>query len=167
MRRYARGLALTAQGKTDEAQKELDAVQAEIGATPADTKKLFNSARAMLTVAHDMLAGQLAIARGQTEDGLALLRKAVEGEDALGYDEPPDWYTPTRHALGAALLKANRASDAEKVYQEELARNPENGWSLFGLAQSLKAQGKDAGPAEERLKKAWANADITLTTTWY
>ncbi len=166
IRSYARGLAFAAQGKTEDAQKELEAVKAAVEATPAETRKYFNSARGLLSIARDVLAGELAIAQGRGGEGIDLLRSAVTGEDALGYDEPPDWYPPARHALGAALLKAGRAAEAEKVYSEDLKKNPENGWSLFGLAESLKAQKKDAGPTEERFKKAWANADIKLTTTW-
>ncbi len=167
LRRYARGLAFVGQKKLDDAERELGAVSAALEALPSDSHKMLNSGRALLGVARDVLAGELAIARGKTDEGIASLRRAVEGEDGLGYDEPPDWYPPARHALGAALLNGSKAADAERVYQDDLAHNPENGWALFGLAQSLKAQGKDAAEVEQRLKKAWTNADLELTTTWY
>ncbi|HRP88361.1 MAG TPA: hypothetical protein PLS34_12710, partial [Gammaproteobacteria bacterium] len=92
---------------------------------------------------------------------------AVVIEDALPYDEPPGWHMPVRHSLGAVLLDAGRPAEAEAVYREELRRNPENGWSLFGLTQSLLAQ-DDAAAAEaagRRFERAWANADVELSAS--
>ena len=85
-------------------------------------------------------------------------------EDGLQYMEPPFWYYPIRHSLGAVLLKTGRAAEAETVYREDLKRFPENGWSLYGLAQSLCAQKKadEAAAVDQRLKKSWAHADVTL-----
>jgi predicted Zn-dependent protease len=83
----------------------------------------------------------------------------------LTYDEPPDWYLPIRQRMGAILLAANRPVRAEKVFREDLVHRPENGWSLYGLAQSLKAQKKTEAAAkiEERFEKAWKTADVQLT----
>ena len=88
-------------------------------------------------------------------------------EDALNYDEPADWSTPARQYLGSALLKAKRYAAAEQVYQEDLAIYPDNGWSLFGLLQSLQAQGKDAEvkTVEQQFESAWQYADIQLTAS--
>jgi Tfp pilus assembly protein PilF len=85
-------------------------------------------------------------------------------QDALGYDEPPSWYYPVRENLGAELLASKQPALAEAVYRADLKRNPENPRSLFGLAQSLRAQGKtpEAAKVEERFTKAWAHADVTL-----
>jgi hypothetical protein len=95
------------------------------------------------------------------------LQDAILLEDSLNYIEPPDWHYPIRQSLGAVLLKAGRPLEAETVYWEDLRRNPDNGWSLFGLMQSLRAQGKEeqAAGVEARFKKAWANADVTLTAS--
>jgi len=89
-------------------------------------------------------------------------RRAVRLEDALVYTEPAEFHYPPRHALGAVLLEANRPAEAETVYWEDLKRNRENGWALFGLMQALKTQGKneDAALVEARFKKAWARADV-------
>ena len=94
------------------------------------------------------------------------LDRAIRYEDALIYQEPADWHAPVRQNLGAVLLAAGRADEAEAVFWEDLKRNPENGWSLFGLVQALKAQGKtdDAALAQERFRKAWRDADVTLTS---
>jgi hypothetical protein len=89
---------------------------------------------------------------------------AMKLEDALNYTEPPDWYYPIRHSLGVVLLRAGKAADAEQIYREDLVRFPENGWALYGLGQSLRAQGKaaEADKVAARLTLAWAKADITL-----
>jgi tetratricopeptide (TPR) repeat protein len=87
-------------------------------------------------------------------------------EDALKYDEPPAWMIPIRHSLGANLMKAGRLAEAEEVYREDLRRLPENGWSLYGLAETLKAAKKpEAAAAEARFTKAWAKADIKINSS--
>ncbi|MGH9787432.1 MAG: hypothetical protein ACRD4U_01860, partial [Candidatus Acidiferrales bacterium] len=101
------------------------------------------------------------------DQALAALHRAVLMEDGLTYMEPADWHYPVRQSLGAVLLKAGRAAEAEQVYWEDLRRNPENGWSLFGLMQALRAQKRDeeAAAIEQRFKRAWANADVQLTSS--
>jgi predicted Zn-dependent protease len=95
------------------------------------------------------------------------LREAVTKEDQLAYDEPADWFFPDRHMLGAVLIKAGRAVDAELVYRDDLSRHPNNGWALYGLAQSLKLQnrGADASAAQQLFDTAWKNADIPLAAS--
>jgi tetratricopeptide (TPR) repeat protein len=111
-----------------------------------------------------MLAGEIAAARGNFDTAIAHLDKAVRLEDSLVYTEPAEFHYPARHALGAILLEAGRAQEAETVYWEDLKRNRENGWALFGLLQALRAQNKteDAALTEARFKTAWARADATL-----
>ena len=91
----------------------------------------------------------------------------MELEDTLPYMEPPFCYMPMRHGLGAALLSAGQAAEAEKVYRQDLANNPHNGWSLFGLSQSLTAQGKQelADEVMQRFNLAWIRADLKLTSS--
>jgi tetratricopeptide (TPR) repeat protein len=90
-------------------------------------------------------------------------------QDSLRYDEPPPWNATARQSLGAVLLQAGRPAEAESVYREDLARYPANGWSLYGLTQSLRAQKKtgEADQAEKQFRKAWANADVQLTSSRY
>jgi hypothetical protein len=97
------------------------------------------------------------------------LREASRIEDTLRYSEPPDWIHPIRHALGATLLQESRAADAEAVYREDLARQPNNGWSLYGLAKSLRLQGKDAEaqPIEAQFNAVWSEADIQITSSCF
>jgi predicted Zn-dependent protease len=95
------------------------------------------------------------------------LKAALSEEDQLAYDEPADWFVPGRHLLGAMLVQANKPAQAERVYRDDLARHPENGWALFGLARALEAQGKttDAIEVRKRFEAAWARADIMLTAS--
>jgi predicted Zn-dependent protease len=97
------------------------------------------------------------------------LQKAVELQDSLRYNEPEDWYLPMRHLLGAVLLEAGRPADAEKVYREDLAKHPRNGWALYGLAKSLRVQGKNdpAEVAEEQFAMAWMHADVKIAASAY
>jgi hypothetical protein len=126
-----------------------------------------NNANDILSVAEAVLDGEILIAEGKLDDGIARLREGVKREDALRYDEPPDWIQPVRHPLGAALLKAGKHADAEAVYREDLAKLPDNAWSLWGLARALRLQNraKDAEPIEAKLKAATAKADITLMSS--
>jgi cytochrome c-type biogenesis protein CcmH/NrfG len=98
---------------------------------------------------------------------LAELRTAVKNEDALHYDEPPGWLIPVRHSLGAGLMQANRFAEAEQVYRDDLARLPDNGWSLFGLAQSLRRQDKEeeSKATDVRFRKIWSKADMQITSS--
>jgi predicted Zn-dependent protease len=121
----------------------------------------------VLQLAANVLAGEIAARGGDVASAERLLRAAVAEQDTHWFSEPPPWYFPVRQALGAVLLQANRAADAERVYREDLQRNPGNGWSLFGLAQSLNAQGKtgEAADVEARFRKAWAAADVPLAAS--
>lgn len=95
------------------------------------------------------------------------LREAARLEDKLEYSEPPDWFMPVRHALGATLMRSGRYREAEAIYREDLARHPENGWSLYGLARSLRMQGKKAEAliVMARFEKAWEHADFKISSS--
>lgn len=166
---FARGMALVRQRKAGEGQKEFLKLQA-IARDPAMEKVVLfdiNRADHVLAVAENLLRGEIALARGDRKGGLAALRKAVEAEDRLNYNEPPDWPLPVRTYLGAALLDAGQAKEAVVVYQEDLKRFPKNGWSLFGLAQAQrKLRQKDAAAETETLHaSAWQWADVKLAAS--
>jgi tetratricopeptide (TPR) repeat protein len=162
---YVRGLALTRAGRHGEASEEQAALDKLAASTPA-TRMLqtVNTQRSVLLLAARVLEGERAAAQGQTDAGARVLEQAVEMQDALRYMEPPPWYYPVRQSLGAVLLAGGRAPQAEAVYRDDLARNPENGWSLHGLAASLRAQKKhrEAARVEERFQRAWRRADVKL-----
>jgi tetratricopeptide (TPR) repeat protein len=164
---YARAIALAAKGRVDDATVELGRLDAIAAATPADAGAGLNSARDVLAVASLVARGQIARASGRTDDAVARLREAVAREDRLGYDEPSDWFLPVRHQLGAALLAAGMARDAEEIYREDLAQHPHNGWALFGLAQALRAQhrNQDAADVDREFAAAWSHADATLKSS--
>jgi tetratricopeptide (TPR) repeat protein len=123
--------------------------------------------RALLKIAERLLAGEIAARRRKYDEAIRLLKDAALLEDRLPYAEPPFWPVPVRHYLGAVLLTADRPHDAEEVYRTDLAKHPDNGWALFGLMQSLRAQGKhsEAEAAEQQFKTAWTYADVTLTAS--
>ncbi len=162
---YARGLALVAKGRRDEATRELDSLRTLATSGGLDYQ-LFspNTAANILAVAPEVLAGELAEARGDHDTAIRHLERAVRFEDALVYTEPEEWHYPPRLALGALLLSAGRAREAEVVYWEDLRRHPENGWALRGLADALTAQGRkaEAAEAQARFERAWARADVKL-----
>ena len=126
-----------------------------------------NTGRAILGIAPHVLAGEIAAARGDYGTAIAPLERAVRLDDALVYTEPSEFMFPPRLALGAILLQAGRPDEAETVYWEDLKRNRETGWSLFGLHQALVAQKKtdQAAIVKARLDKAWARADVKLTAS--
>ncbi|HKZ78950.1 MAG TPA: hypothetical protein VJ124_11660 [Pyrinomonadaceae bacterium] len=163
---YARGLALLAKGQTDAADQELAKLK-ELFKDKSLDQPLFspNTARAVLSIAPEVLAGEIAAARKEYDGAIAHLERAVRLEDALVYTEPAEWHYPPRHALGAILLEANRPAEAETVYWADLNRHRNNGWALFGLMQALRAQGKnnEANLVEARFKKSWERADIALS----
>jgi len=166
--RYTRGLAVVATGRRADAAKELAALEAiRQAVSPDRTVAGFFKTQDMLLLAAEVLAGEIAARSGDTDAAVQHLSKAVQLQDGHWFTEPPPWYYPVRQSLGAALLAGRRAPEAEAVYREDLKRNPENGWSLFGLAQSLRAQGRtaDAAAVDERFRRAWARADVTLTAS--
>jgi tetratricopeptide (TPR) repeat protein len=161
---YVRGLAYTAQAKPDSAAVERDSLVVITLAIPADRLVHQNSAKSVLQVAIRHLAGEMAARAGSTKLAVQQLGKAVSLEDELTYEEPPAWYMPMRQRLGAVLLVAGRPKQAEKVYRADLAHRPENGWSLYGLEQSLEAQNRtrEAAKVAKRFEKAWKTADVKL-----
>ncbi len=162
MAHYARGVAHAAKAEWAEAQEALDRVTAGDAATPEGAE-----GKTALSIAVHALSGEIATRRGDLDMGITHFKEAAKIEDAGLYFEPPKWYYPIRHSLGAVLLKAGQYAEAEKVYREDLRRFPENGWSLFGLAQALRAQGKesDAVAEEARFRRAWVDTDVTLTAS--
>lgn len=158
---YARGMAFAAKRRWAEARAAVDTVASIAAAMPAGDSKT-----AMSIGAH-ALKGEIALRKGETKKAVEEFAAALELENGMLYVEPPVWYYPIRQSYGKALMAAGRFAEAEQVYHADLRRFPENGWSLFGLAESLDAQGKDAEAekARARFEKAWAGADVKLTAS--
>ena len=163
---YARAVAMAGKGEVAAAgsaqQRFLDAVAKIPPETPVG---VLNTAGQMFAVARPLLAGRIAAAGGDLAGAIDQYKTAVVAEDALTYDEPPTWYYPVRETLGAALLARGDAAGAETVFRQDLAYNPRNGRSLFGVWKSLEAQGRktEAARAAAEFRRAWAAADVVLT----
>lgn len=160
MGHYARGVAFAATGKAADAAGELDAVTRAAAAASPDDKPVFE-------IAMHALMGEIAQRGGRLDEAAAHFKAAMAIEDGILYFEPPNWYYPIRHSLGAVLLQAGKPAEAEVVYQQDLKRFPDNGWALFGLLQALRAQGKtaEALAVDERFRTAWKDADVVLTAS--
>lgn len=163
---YARGVALARKGDLAAAHRERD----QLVPLRDTTEILFLDtndypAVTLLQIADALLEGELAMAAGSVDAAVGHFERAVALQDGLPYMEPPFWYYPTRQSLGAALLAAGRAGEAEAVYRRELEDYPHNGWSMFGLAESLAAQGRtdEAAEVREMFAHVWARADVELT----
>lgn len=164
----ARATAYAAKGNTENARKEQTLFLEGAKLVPKETQLGNNYAPSVIALASHMLEGEILVAEGNVEGGLAELQAAVKEEDALKYDEPPAWMIPVRHSLGAVLMKAKRFAEAEQVYRDDLVRLPDNGWSLFGLAESLREQKKsddEATATKAKFQKTWAKADTKITTS--
>ena len=165
---YTRGLAYVRQGKLEAGQQELAKLK-KIARDPAVANLTIfdlNAVVGILNIAESVLAGEIAAAQGNYETAVRQLLLAVQFEDGLNYTEPKDWYLPSRQILGAVLLDAGKAVEAEQAFRDDLRDHPQSGWALFGLEQSLRAQGKtdEAGNVRQAFQQVWSDADVTLTT---
>jgi tetratricopeptide (TPR) repeat protein len=171
IRHYARGIALARSGKAAAAAKELAALQAAARDPGLKdlTLKGIDDLTALLALAEASLRGEILLAQRQYRPAIESLRRAVELEDALESEEPPPWAVPARQALGAALILASRPAEAQQAFREDLQLHPENGWALYGLAESLRRGGHpaEAAAVEGRLRAAWRDADIARPDARY
>jgi tetratricopeptide (TPR) repeat protein len=157
---FGRGLALAGTGKVNEAEGEYKIVSDAEAATPPDVifaMPINNKAKDIMKIAKDVLGAKIAMAKKDNAGAIVMLRQAVAIQDTLKYGEPPDWFFPVRESLGAALLMTGDAVGAEKVFREDLDRNPRNPRSLFGLRQVLMQQKReyDAGFVQKQFDASW------------
>jgi tetratricopeptide (TPR) repeat protein len=166
---YARGVALSALGRTAEARREHEAFEREVALIPDDWRVGNNTGAAVMSVARQMLIGELAYREGEFDLAFSALREGVAFEEDLVYDEPPGWMQPVRHALGALLMGVDRFAEAEQVYRDDLKRNPNNGWALLGLDNALRAQGKtdEAVALAGFRQEVWARSDVKPLSSCY
>jgi hypothetical protein len=164
---FARGMALAGTGKVSDAESEYKTLTAVRDATAADAifaMPFNNKTKDILVIASNVLGAKIAMAKKDNAAAIGMLRDAVAVQDKLNYGEPPDWFSPVRESLGAALLMNGAAADAETVFREDLDRNPRNPRSLFGLHQALKAQKRDydAGFVENQFRASWKGSNTQL-----
>lgn len=164
---FGRGSAYVTMNQIADAEAELQALQTVKKSLPAEVRMFNNPAADILNIADLLLAGKIAFARGDKQTGLALLNKAAAAEDATSYAEPADWDLPVREVLGSVLLSNGDNAAAEKVLREELRRHRLNGRAFFGLAESLKRQGKRSAALKvtRQFEQAWKDADTKLTVS--
>ncbi len=164
---YARGVAFAGKGDAGSARREKEELDRLAATIPPTAMESLNPAGDLLTIASKVLAGRIAAQAGDRAAAVKALREAVAVEDRLHYAEPPDWYYPVRQTLGAVLLADGRPKEAERVYHEDLERTPNNGWSLAGLAEALKAQGRAEEEARVRrdFARAWEKSDVRITAS--
>ncbi|MEO1080210.1 MAG: hypothetical protein AAFY29_11705 [Pseudomonadota bacterium] len=165
---YARAIALAKTGDLDSATEERELLSQLKDATDVVfLDSLYYPATLLLDIADSLVLGEIELQKGAVDNALGHFENAVGIQDELPYMEPPFWYYPTRHALGKALLADGRAADAEAVYRRDLEIYPRNGWSMFGLVQSLTAQDKDASEIQQQFELAWQRADVELTASQF
>lgn len=166
---YGRALAHLHKGNMSEAEKEAASLSSLVDKMTEGQPGYsnFEDAGGLLTIALQVVEGEMASKKGDYDKAVFHLSSAARMEDSLAYNEPPSWYFPTRHILGAILLDAGRPVEAEVVYWDDLKHNPENAYSLYGMYQALTAQKKDALAEEfmNRYNKMWANSDVKLTSS--
>jgi tetratricopeptide (TPR) repeat protein len=160
---FARGYALLRTGDREGAAALRDKVFAYTETT--DDRFRFHDASVLIGVLGHVLAGEIRRSEGQLEGAIADFREAVALEDSLDYDEPEPLPFAARHWLGAALLEAGSAMEAELVYRTELDDHPHNGWSLFGLKQAIEAQGRSDRMVALDLAASWERADVELESS--
>jgi tetratricopeptide (TPR) repeat protein len=163
---FGRGSAAAAMGKIAMAEAERKELETVRGKTSPEQEfgMFYTKAQGFLNLAASILDARIATARGENGRAFECWTRAVQLEDGFKYDEPPEWFYPVRESLGAALLAAGKANEAEQVFRDDLLRNPRNPRSLFGLMISLKAQQRDADAAwvEREFIEAWKGADTKL-----
>lgn len=168
MDHYARALAYLRKGQSAEAEQEIAAFTAlttDKDIDPLDVQSFPGAS--LLRIARLVLEAEKAGTRGETDLAVAAWTAAIARQDKIPYMEPPYWYYPLRQSLGALLVRTGRFAEAEKIYREDLRRNPENGWSLFGLLQCQRAVGQHdaAAETERHFREAWKYSDVVLTSS--
>ena len=164
---YARAMAFTATGRLEEADAELARLTTLVADPSLKGQTTFsaNTGLAILRIAPEVVAGEIAARRKDWDRAVLHLDRAVRFEDALVYQEPHDWHAPARQNLASVLIAAGRADEAETVLWEDLKRNPEHGWTLRLLSQALRAQQKndEAAQIEARFRKSWKGDPPAIT----
>ena len=164
----ARAVAFAAKRDVPQARAEQQLFTERAALVPKENTFGNNTSEAILAVVARMVEGEILVADGKLDEGLRELTEALKLEDAFKYDEPPGWMIPLRHVIGATLMRAQRFAEAERVYREDLRRLPDNGWSLYGLSESLRQQQKSAdelAATRAKFQQTWAKSDTKISSS--
>jgi len=166
---YARSVACSALGKTEQARAEMAEFERRVALVPEEWFVFNNSVHEVLPIARAMMRGELLYREGKKDEAFAIMREGIAREDTLVYDEPPAWMLPVRHALGALLVESGGFVEAEKLYREDLKKNRGNGWALVGLREALAGQGKttEAMALDDKITRAFASADTVVESSCF
>lgn len=166
---YARSIANSALGRTQQARIEMAEFERRVSLVPEQWHVMNNPVGNILPIARAMIQGELLFREGSREEAFEIMRAGIRYEDTLVYDEPPAWMLPVRHAMGALLMADGQHEEAERLYREDLEKNRGNGWALTGLRESLVAQGRttEAMELDERLAAAFASADTEIGSSCF
>ena len=162
---YVKGSAYLSKRNTEQATRELNKLKQIINSPDVDKYRAgATPVSRVLKAAAYGLEGEIFLADSKYPEAIEAFTLAVELEDQNNYTEPPDWPHPMRLYLGSALISAQKFKEAENVYRRDLDWHKNNGWSLFGLHQSLLLQGKtdEAETIYKEFLLAWQQADIKL-----
>ena len=160
---FAQGYAALRRGDAAAARKFAQPLR-KAAASSTSTFRVHQGA-SLLGIVSGILDGEIARGAGDSAAGISALTRAVELQDPLVIDDPEPFPFAARHWLGAALVEAKRFAEAERVYREDLARHPHNGWALVGLQQALRAQGKSTQQVDDVLRTSWARADVRISAS--
>ena len=162
---FARAMVFVHRGDAGNAESEAKVFFDSAKSVPADSMSSLNPTHTIIAVADNVLRARIAEAKHDNKTAIDFYNKAMAAEDALAYDEPPQWFHPVRETLGGFLLRSGNYAEAESVFRADLERNRNSGRSLFGLMESLKAQRKNAEAArvQREFEKAWKNADTQFS----
>ena len=162
---YGRAMAFASSDQKDNAEKEQNAFLDGNKNLPDNAEFGYNEAKTITKIAQNVLEAKIAEMKGDLAGAVAALKRAVDIQDGLHYNEPPDWYYPIRQSLGAVLFRQQRFKEAEQVFRDDLDKHPRYGRTLFGLLESLKAQSRptDAWWVERSLRKAWQYSEVPLS----
>jgi tetratricopeptide (TPR) repeat protein len=160
---FAHGYAALRAGTSESARAALDRLRAAAATSKASFK--FHPARTLLGIVGAILEGEMHRASGSLDAAIASFERGVSLQDSLIIDDPEPLPFAARHWLGALLLEAKRYADAERVYREDLRRHRHNGWSLVGLRESIKGQGKSATTVDQEFRVSWTRSDTTIISS--
>ena len=169
IKHYAQGMAFMANNQAEKAKEQLSKLQELAADKSLEDVSIWeiNSVSTLMQIAEKVLKGEILANEGNYDESIALLKEAVEIEDSLNYNEPPDWFFSVRHHLGAVQIDAGKYRDAIATYETDLEKLPKNGWAQHGMRLAYENLNDDENvrKTDELIKKSWKGADIEINSS--